>query len=302
MSTKNIKYQFCFAINQCFKEGQDKYSLKQEGLLGNETIFSYSARKDLIDLSANFSNWLKKEHSEIKQVKYISPSLISEFLCYKSETCSQKSLETYTALFKKMSYIVNSVYHCSTDYTKDVILPLSVKNGGGKIRQQMLSSLDYHTLLNTTNVNLKKALLLSQNFGMRASEISKLKKDDISDSYIRIVDSKGKRNRIIPISSQEQKKAISSILSLADKERICPIQHESLQQSFRRELKRTGLSNQYQNGCFHLCRKAYATSQYQQARSSGLSVKESMSHVSVLLGHGKERFDLMREYICCPLI
>ena len=201
-----------------------------------------------------------------------------------------------------MSYIVNSVYHCSTDYTKDVMTPSSSKNGGGKIRQQMLSSNDYHTLLNTTNVNLKKALMLSQTFGMRASEISKLKKDDIFDTYIRIVDSKGKRNRIIPISSQEQKKAISSILSLTDKERICPIQHESLQQSFRRELKRTGLSNQYQNGCFHLCRKAYATSQYKQARSSGLSVKESVSHVSVLLGHGKERFDLMREYICCPLV
>lgn len=176
MATKNIKYQFCFAINQCFKEGQDKYSLKQEGLLGKETIFSYSSRKDLIDLSASFSNWLKKEHSEIKQVKDISSSVISEFLNHKSEVCSQKSLETYTALFKKMSCIVNSVYHCSTDYTKDVITPLSAKNGGGKIRQQMLFSNDYHTLLNTTNVNLKKALMLSQNFGMRASEISKLKK------------------------------------------------------------------------------------------------------------------------------
>lgn len=104
MATKNIKYQFCFAINQCFKEGQDKYSLKQEGLLGKETIFSYSSRKDLIDLSASFSNWLKKEHSEIKQVKDISSSVISEFLNHKSEVCSQKSLETYTALFKKICY------------------------------------------------------------------------------------------------------------------------------------------------------------------------------------------------------
>lgn len=201
-----------------------------------------------------------------------------------------------------MSYIVNSVYHCSTDYTKDVITPLSAKNGGGKIRQQMLSSNDYHTLLNTTNVNLKKALMLSQNFGMRASEISKLKKSDICDSYIRIIDSKGKRNRLIPIESKKQKQAISSILSLVDNERICPIQHESLQQSFRRELKRTGLNSKYQNGCFHMCRKAYATSEYKKARSSGLSIKESMSHVSVLLGHGKERFDLMLEYICSPLI
>lgn len=51
-----------------------------------------------------------------------------------------------------------------------------------------------------------------------------------------------------------------------------------------------------------MCRKAYATSEYKKARVSGLSVKESMSHVSTLLGHGQERFDLMREYICCPLV
>lgn len=56
MSKKNIKYQFLYAINQHFKENQDKHSLKKEHLLGQATIYSYSSRSNLIDISANFAN------------------------------------------------------------------------------------------------------------------------------------------------------------------------------------------------------------------------------------------------------
>lgn len=302
MSTKNIKYQFLHAINSNFKENQDKHSLKAEHQTGKETIFSYSARKDLINLSSNFSNWLKDTHPETKQVKNITSSEISEFLNCKAENCSQRTLEHYSSLFQKLSLVVNVTYHCKVDYTNGVVIPASSKNGGSKIRCKMLDSADYHSLLKTSNINLKKALLLSQNFGLRASEISKLKKNDISDSQIQVIDSKGKRSRVIPIQNTEQQQAVSSVLSLSDTERICPVQHESLQQAFRRELQRTELHNKYQNGCFHLCRKSYATTQYKQARSAGLSVKESMSHVSKLLGHGANRFELMKEYICFPLV
>lgn len=302
MPAKNIKYQFLHAINNSFKENQDKHSLKKQHLTGKETIFSYSARKDLVDLSSSFSNWLKKAHPEIRQVKEITSSEISGFLNHKATVCSQKTLEHYKSLFHKLSFLVNAVYHCKTSYIKDVVTPASCKNGGSKIRNQMLETSDYHTLLKTTNTNFKKALLLSQSFGLRASEISKLKKTDISDNQIRIIDSKGKRSRVVPIQSAEQKQALSAVLASTDTERICPVQHESLQQAFRRELKRNELDKKYQNGCFHLCRKAYATSQYKQARTSGLSVKESMSYVSGLLGHGANRFELMKEYICCALV
>ena len=232
----------------------------------------------------------------------ISASNITEFLSLKADTCSQTTLEHYNTLFKKLSLVVNSTYHINTDYTKEVVVPLSSKNGGNKIRSQMLETNDYNTLLKTNNRNLKKALLLSQEFGLRASEISKLKVADITDDAIHIIDSKGKRSRTIPIQTVAQKQSLLAVYSLINNDRVCPIQHESLQQAFRRELKRNSLDNKYQNGCFHLCRKAYATKQYKECRSNGLTIKESMSRVSQLLGHGKERFNLMREYICCPLI
>ena len=57
-----------------------------------------------------------------------------------------------------------------------------------------------------------------------------------------------------------------------------------------------------QNGAFHTCRKAYATQKYKEYRENGLSVKEAMSKVSVNLGHGSNRFELMKEYICTALV
>lgn len=302
MSTKNIKYQFLYAINQNFKENQDKHSLKKEHRIGQATIFSYSARTNLIDISSCFANWLKNSHPEIKQVKDINPQHIAEFLSMKAESCSQKTLANYKSIFQKLSFVVNTTYHISTNYTKDLIVPASCKNGGGKIRCQLLESMDYHTLLKTTNANLKKALLLSQNFGLRASEISKLKVADITADSIHIIDSKGKRSRTIPIQTMAQKQSLLSVYSLINNNRVCPVQHESLQQAFRRELKRNNLDSKYKNGCFHLCRKAYATKQYKECRSAGLTVKESMQKISSLLGHGMNRFELMKEYICCPLI
>ena len=302
MSTKNIKYQFLHAINQNFKENQDKHFLKKEHRTGQATIFSYSTRTNLIDISSCFANWLKNSHLEIKQVKDITPQHIAEFLSMKAESCSQKTLANYKSMFQKLSSVVNTTYHISTNYTKDLIVPASCKNGGGKIRCQLLESMDYHTLLKISNANLKKALLLSQNFGLRASEISKLKVVDITADSIHLIDSKGKRSRTIPIQTMAQKQSLLSVYSLINNDRVCPVQHESLQQAFRRELKRNNLDSKYKNGCFHLCRKAYATKQYKECRSAGLTVKESMQKVSSLLGHGMNRFELMKEYICCPLI
>lgn len=51
MSKKNLKYQFLYAINQHFKENQDKHSLKKEHLLGQATIYGKnfsSGNKDLL--------------------------------------------------------------------------------------------------------------------------------------------------------------------------------------------------------------------------------------------------------------
>lgn len=300
MARRNLKYQFLQAINSSFKENMDKHSDKANGIRNTDKMYSYSSRSNLIDLSANFANYMRVTYPKIHTVSEIQTDHIQGFLNSKAENCSQSTLSQYNAQFRKLERCVNTRYHCNVNYSC-AIVPASCKNGGGKIRNVMLSQNDFKTLMkSTSNQNLKKALTLSYNFGLRAAECAKLKYEDIKSSGISIIDSKGKRSRFIPAETEKQKQILEQIKE-KEQGRICPIQHQSLEQAFRRELKKNGIV--IQNGAFHTCRKAYATQKYKEYReNNGLSIKEAMSKVSVNLGHGENRFELMKEYICTALV
>ena len=157
---RNIKYQFLHCINTNFREGMDKHSLKSQGK-DNSRIFSFSDRKNLLDLSSSFSNWLKINYQEIKQLYEIDSSHIQEFLSSKTSNCSQKTLEQYQSRFRKLEVLANSTYHINVNY-ENVVIPLSSRNGGGgKIRNAMLSTDNYNKLLKSTNATFRKALTLS---------------------------------------------------------------------------------------------------------------------------------------------
>ncbi len=298
MARRNLKYQFLQAINNSFKENMDKHADEANGIRNTNKIYSYSARSNLIDLSANFSNFMKESYPKVHNANEIGTEHIQAFLNSKTGNCSQSTLNEYNALFCKLEKCVNVKFHCNVTYHCEVV-PASYKNGGGKIRNVMLSQNDFKTLIkSTSNQNLKKALTLSYYFGLRVSEIAKLKFEDIKNNGISIIDSKGKRSRFVPAETEKQKKILEQFKE-KEQSRICPVQHQSLDQAFRRELKKNSII--IQNGAFHTCRKAYATQKYKEYRENGLSVKEAMSKVSVNLGHGANRFELMKEYICTAL-
>ena len=301
LSGRNIKYQFLTAINKHFEEGMDKHALKRAGDMDGTRVFSYADRSGLVDLASSFSNYMKEHHAEVREVRAITTDHVQGFLNSKCATASQKTLDQYASKFRKLEKLVNDTYKsCNVDF-HSVATPPSEKNGGGKVRTQMLEKKDFQALLSrTTNENLVRGLLLSYSCGLRASEVCKLKGSDINTqtNTIHIVDSKGKRSRDVVIPTQYRQE-ISAMASIDG--RVCPVQHESLQKAFRRELQRVGLAEQYPNGAFHLCRKAYATQLYQECRGSGMDIQQSLSKVSVALGHGEKRNALMREYICIPI-
>lgn len=293
--SRNIKYQFLHCINTNFREGMDKHSLKSQGK-DNSRIFSFSDRKNLLDLSSSFSNWLKINYPDVKQLYEIDSSHIQEFLSLKANNCSQKTLEQYQSRFRKLEVLANSTYNINVNY-HNVITPPSCRNGGGKIRNAMLSTDNYNKLLKSTNINFRKALILSFNFGLRAAECAKLRYEDISSDGIKIIDSKGKRNRFIPVENNQQKKIIEDFLN--KKGRVSPIQVGSLQQAFNREKKKQGIN--ITNGDFHTARKAFATSKFLEYRKQGQTVQQALNNVSHRLGHGNNRNELMKQYICCPI-
>ena len=292
--SRNLKYQFKHCIDTHFREKINKHSLKKVGKQGTE-VFSYSQRRNLIDLSSNFSNWMKEYHSEVKQVKDVTSQHIQEFLNSKRDIISQKSIETYQSQFNKLERLVSDTYKCEVNYHTTKIL--STKNGGGKLRSDMLSTENYNKLLNTSNQNLRNALMLAQNFGLRCEDICRLKGSDFSEDELRIIGSKGGRNRIIPIETDTQRSIAKEFMKTVG--RICPIQKGSLQQAFNREKKRQRINSASD---FHSCRKAYATERYQTYRSKGMSIQQSLDRVSSNLGHGDNRNTLLREYICCDIV
>lgn len=294
--TRNIKYQFKHCIDFNFKEGMDKHSIKKNGK-DNSKIYSYSDRKNLIDLSANFANWIKENHAEIKQLKDINSMHIQEFLNEKANSCSRKSLQEYQSHFRKLESLCNNTYNTNVDF-HSTVTPISAKNGGGKIRNIMCSDAQYQMLLKTKNSNLKSALVLSKNFGLRASECSKLQYRDIKEDGIYIADSKGKKSRFVKAENKEQQDILQQFRG-KKQGRICPIQTGSLQQAFNRECKKQGIH--FQNGAFHTLRKNFATAKYKEYREKGETVQQALDSVSHVLGHGSKRNELMKQYICCPL-
>ena len=285
----------------------DKHALKRSGGMDGKRVFSFADRKNLIDLSAHFSGYMAEHHPEIRQLRDIQTDHIQGFLNSKAETVSQATLQQYESRFRKLELQINDTYKSAHVDFHSIVTPCSKVNGGGKIRNQMLAPSHFDQLVSTTsNPSLRTGLLLSREFGLRAAEISKLKTSDItmpSDGKageIRIVDSKGKRSRILPIQPS-QAATVEKALANASGGRVVDCQTGSLQKAFRRELERSGLAEIYPNGSYHMTRKLFATERYQALRSSGCSVKQALDRVSRDLGHGANREQLMKEYICCSL-
>ncbi len=294
---RNLKYQFKSVIDRNFKEGMDKHSLKRQGK-DNSRIFSYSDRKNLIDVSANFCNWMRENHADIKEIKDIQTYHIQEFLNSKAN-CSSQTLATYTSYFRKLETLCNNTYVSANVDFHSVVPPISQKNGGGKIRNIMCSDEQYNQLMQTSNQNLKNAMVLSRHFGLRASECSKAKYSDIKADSIYVADSKGKRSRYVKAENQQQREILKQFRESGQQGRICAVQTGSLQQAFNRECKKQGIK--FENGAFHTLRKAFATEKYKEYRKSGLTVQQSLNKVSHGLGHGDNRTELLKNYVCCEL-
>ena len=280
----------------------DKHAVKHAGQMDGTRIFSYADRSNLVDLASGFAEYMKQTYPQVKEVRNITVDHVQGFLSAKCDTVSQATLSQYASRFNKLEKLVNDTYKtCNVDF-HSVVVPSSSVNGGGKVRNQMLASSDYRTLLNsTTNTNLRNALVLSYCCGLRAAECSKLQAKDWNEKAgtVSLIDSKGKRSREVKVPAQHLN-AVRAVMTSTEG-RICNCQTESLQKAFRRQLAACGLADTYKCGAFHMTRKAYATNLYKECRNQGMSVQSSLSAVSRSLGHGANRNDLMKQYICCPI-
>ena len=195
---RNLKYQLKTAIEKNFKEGMDKHSIKANGGDGTK-IFSYSDRKNLINFTSNFSNWMKFNYPEVKLAKDINSNHVQSFLNSKAQDCSRATLKQYVSKANKMAKLINNTYNQNLKF--NVVAPVS-KSSNQPLRNKQMEVNHYNKLISKMrDGNGKNALMITKNFGLRVSELTKLQGRDIDldKGVIRVVGGKGGRDREVPI-------------------------------------------------------------------------------------------------------
>lgn len=296
---RNLKYQFLNAINSNFKEGMDKHSIKANGKMNNTRIFSYADRKNLIDVASNFSNFMKSNFSEVKQVKDVKADHIQSFLNSKANSCSNATLKQYESKFNKLENVVNNTYNINANY-KGFVVPASTENT--KIRNSAMSREDFNKLqqsFSNSNSSAKTAIELTSRAGLRVSECTKLQGRDIdlNKGTIHVVDGKGGRDRDVTIREEDKQYFANLKASVGDRERICPVQSDSINKAIRRQMERLEMQNKYTDTSIHCVRKMYAQEQYDHYREQGMEINQALGAVSVDLGHSENRLELMKSYV-----
>lgn len=309
---RNLKYQFKYAIEQSCKFGADKHSMKrnpaENGNMKTRTL-SYADRKNLIDVSSNFANWMKDNHSDIKELKDVTSNHVQEFLNHKAQTCTSNTINQYQSKFSKLENIVNNTYtKANVNYT-NTVTPVA-SNNTEKLRNKTMSESDYNKLNNyaTNNCrsdNCAKALQLGYHAGLRVSEISKLQQRDIkinSDgtATVHVAGGKGGRDRDVYITNKESVQTLSEIRDSVENpyDRVVPIQADSINKSINRAMERCNMQEYKEhNTSVHSLRKAFAQNEYDRYKEKGLEPKQAWDKTSEQLGHGKNRDDLYKTYI-----
>ena len=295
---KNLKHQLYHSIQSNFKEGMDKHSDKKNGIRSTEKVYSYADRKNLIDLAANFANWMKENHQNIRMVRDLKSDYVQEFLNKKSIECSSETLRNYASRFRKLEKMINNTYNLNIEIS-NVVVPMG-RNNTKKIRDVAMSIEDYKKLESTYTENSTGyiAINIARRSGLRVSEIAKLKGTDINmqEKYIQVIGGKGKKDRVIPISSEDLD-YYKELKEMVGDGRCCAAQEKSISKNVNRHMKQANIKQQYESTGLHAIRKMYAQNEFDGLREQGLSIKEAWSKVSVSLGHGPEREKLMTTYI-----
>ncbi|MBA2851568.1 integrase [Methanococcus maripaludis] len=301
--TRSLKEQFKHAIVDCsFKEGLDKHSLKKDAENDNSwRVYSHREKNNLMNVSASFCKFLNENHAEIKQLRYITETQVQEFLNFKAAICTTETLYNYRARFKKIARCVNHTYQsCSLNFS-NIVIPLSTV--GKSKRNIMMTEKHAALLLNyCKNSNAKAAIgvRFALMFGLRVSEITKIMAKDIDLENLRlhIHRSKGGLSRDVPIPKELIQYLQDIKNEFGENQRICPLRNDSVNKFIYRIFQFHGITD-YKDAktSVHAIRKLWAQKLYDRLRIEGKTIKQAFEEVSVQLGHGKDRKDVVNRYI-----
>lgn len=300
---RNLKYQLNYIINQNFKEGVSKHSLKSDGSRSEHSkVYSYAERKNLIDTTSKLANYMSEKYPEVKYVRDIQNTHIQSFLNDNAQGWTRSTIDVRCSHISKLERLAEQTYKGSNfNFYHDIVKP----TGRDNTREIAMTRQDYNKLLLHTRESTSEsryAIEFAGRFGLRVAELSKLQYRDIQQqengSYrLNIVDSKGGRDRVIEVTKESDKSFLGQFKG-SETDRIIPYQSDSINKFVNRHLEACGLT-QYIDAktSIHSIRKMVAQEKFDECRANGQTRQESLDTVSHFLGHNDNRNDLMARYI-----
>ena len=301
----SIKGQVFHMIDSNFSPGQDKRNDKFDESMEKTKIYSFSERNNLRQIGMEIATFSKANYG-VKQIKDITKDIVKEFMSIKSETCNQSTLNNYTSRINKLQDLVNQTYKsCNVDWRN---IRVDSKIGEDKLRDIPMSREDFNKLISYAKENnlTSRAILgveLAGAFGLRVSEVCKLQVRDIDleEMKLHIHQSKGGLSRDLNIKEEHKELLQKVMTNKASLDRLVPIKEDSVNKWIRETLPKVeGIdANKYikaKTGV-HSIRKMWATERYRELILQGLDEKDACNKVSNELGHGDNRWDVVKNYI-----
>ena len=300
---RSIKSQFEYALRESSKFGQSKHLDKESKADTFSNIYSCSSYKALRDTARQFSLFLKTSHSEIRQVRELTPQIVQEWLDAKaaSGSWSSRTCEKHYGCMVKLGYLCHNTFHIK-DFSKGLTEPTSARTE--KVRCKTMEREDYEKLRDklseSRSPNALRALELSARLGLRSREAACLRVERISleDRCVRLNEGcKNGRPRTVPIREQDMP-YFEQLCREVGSGYVCGgVKEQSLNHSIRNALRDLGLADKYSCTTLHSVRKMYARERYQEELDSLGDSKKAWDCVSSELGHGSDRMDLFAVYV-----
>ncbi|AOR23492.1 tyrosine-type recombinase/integrase [Clostridium taeniosporum] len=301
----SIKGQVFHVIDSNFSPGQDKRNDKFDENMEKTKIYSFSERNNLRQTAMELAQYCKVIY-DVKQVKDITYGMVRNFMKDKANTCNQNTLDNISSRLSKIGKLVNQTYKsCDVDWS---FIKVKSMVGEEKLRDIPMSREDFNKLISYAKENnlTSRAILgveLAGAFGLRVSEVCKLQVRDIDfeGMKLHIHQSKGGLSRDLNIK-EEYKKFLQKVMTnKASLDRLVPIKEDSVNKWIRETLPKVeGIdATKYLNAKtgVHSIRKMWATERYIELILQGLDEKDACNKVSNELGHGDNRWDVVKNYI-----
>lgn len=307
MGKKNLKAQFQFAIQSCFKGnsrqsggfGASKHSDMATGQK-NSKIYSWSSYHNRVDVACQFATYVREHYPEVREARQLTPEMAESFLLSKAGSCTTETLDCYRSNLASLGENINRTYS-----TANVSLKVGKVVGttaNQPTRCKAMTDAQITALRDSYRPGSSghTAVTLASVAGCRASEIVRLKPESIEVksstlATVFVKGGKGNRDRTIQIHEPQDVKQLADIkASAAVGERLVPTKVGSIQKSLNRHMaKLSGSSGnsmkaEFQHTGFHSIRKNYAQREYDRYRQNHTR-QESLNHVSAQLGHGEGR-------------